>query len=113
MVRNNRVKYIKSADQLALGQLGVVEFIITSPLLYELRVSSHLHDFAVVHDHDTVSILYGGQSVGDHNTRAAFLGTVQGGLYNLARECVGKANVNTPSMVYCDNGADKVLQFDA
>ena len=64
----------------------VPELVVVTLLLEQFLMTAMLHNLAIVNDVDLVNILDGGQPVGNGDSGAANLGSIQGILYYLKQE---------------------------
>ena len=63
-----------------------VQFVIKSFLIHEIRVSSWLHHFSVLENHDAVGVLDCGETVSDDDACPALLSSFQSFLYDLEEQ---------------------------
>ena len=60
-----------------------MESVVHAVTGQQVRVTAGLDNASLIEHADAISVLDGGQSMGDHDARAAFLSLVQGLLYHL------------------------------
>ena len=73
----------KTSIKKLLVNTVIPELVVMTLLVEQLLMTAMLHNLAIVNDVDLVHIFYGGQPVGNGDSSAANLGSIQGILYYL------------------------------